>query len=59
MNSKKQLEEAAYYDKQQLLSSKRYRGNRDALSALLEDRKFYTLQEVDSVLTKFLKERVI
>lgn len=59
MNSKKQLEEAAYYDKQQLLSSKRYCGNRDALSALLEDGKFYTLQEVDSVLTKFLKERVI
>ena len=43
------------YTKQNLLSSKKYANQKDLINALLEDDKKYTLNEVDTILTKYLK----
>lgn len=40
---------APTHSKEQLLRSQRYAKRRDLLGALLEDGKWYTLEEVDSV----------
>lgn len=39
--------------KAQLLKSNKYSHRRDALSALLEDNKYYSSTEVDEILNKF------
>ena len=48
----------ATYSKEQILSSKKYRYRRDALSVILTDDKMYTIEEVDSLLEKFMKGKV-
>ena len=43
------------YTKHNLLNSKRYIKQKDLINALLEDDRKYTLQEVDSIINKYLK----
>lgn len=43
------------FTKKQLLASKRYTDNRDALHAVLDDKATYTLAEVDKALSAFSK----
>lgn len=43
------------YTKHNLLNSKRYVKQKDLINALLEDDRKYTLQEVDSIINKYLK----
>lgn len=50
---------ATVYTKEQLLASNRYANRRDVISALLDDGKTYTLTEVERLLNKFMKGKVI
>lgn len=51
-------EAAAAYTKEQLTASKRYANRRDIISALLENGKSYTLDEVDALINKYMKGKV-
>ncbi len=46
------------FQKSGILASKKYANRRDILSVLLEDNKDYTLEEVDTLLEKFMKGKV-
>lgn len=46
------------FTKTQLLASKKYRGRKDVVNALLEDNRTYTMDEADAVINKFMKGRV-
>lgn len=46
------------HTKEQILRSERYAKRRDLLTALLEDDKQYTLEEVDTAIDKFMKGKV-
>lgn len=48
----------AVYSKEQLAASKRYATKRDIISALLENGKTYTLDEVDALIEKYMKGKV-
>lgn len=50
---------AVKYTKEQLIRSARYMKRRDLLSALLEDGERYTFNEVDAMLDKYMKGKVI
>lgn len=43
------------FDKAALLSSQKYSGQRDLLSALLLDGKSYTFEQVDAAIEKYMK----
>lgn len=60
MNSKKAAEntKAPGFSKEQLVSAKRYKDKKDILNGLLDDGREYTLAEVDSLLSKFLRKVV-
>lgn len=47
------------YTKEQLLASKRYANRRDVISALLDDGKTHTLTEVEKLMNRFMKRKVI
>ena len=49
---------AAVYSKEQLVASKRYATKRDIISALLENGKTYTFDEVDALIEKYMKGKV-
>lgn len=49
---------APTHSKEQLLRSRRYAKRRDLLGALLEDGKWYTLEEVDTAIENFMKGKV-
>lgn len=49
---------AAIYSKEQLVGSKKYATKRDIISALLENGKSYTLDEVDALIKKYMKGKV-
>ena len=49
---------AAVYSKEQLAASERYATKRDIISALLENGKTYTLDEVDALIEKYMKGKV-
>ena len=49
---------AAVYSKEQLAASKRYATKRDIISALLENGKTYTFDEVDALTEKYMKGKV-
>ncbi len=51
-------EKDARYTLSQLKASKRYTGRCDLLEALLEERKSYSIPEVDAAIDKFLKGKV-
>lgn len=48
----------AAYTKEQLVASRRYADRRDLISALLEDGRSYTTDEVDALIKKYLKGKV-
>lgn len=50
---------ATAYTKEQLLASRRYANRRDVISALLDDGKTYTLSEVEKLMNRFMKGKVI
>ena len=56
-NKKVEPKEEVLFTKEQILSSKKYSNRRDVLGAILTD-KTYTLEQVDSLLEKFMKGKV-
>ena len=46
------------YSKEQLVRSERYMHRRDLLNALLKDGAVYSIQEVDTMLEKYMKGKV-
>lgn len=46
------------FSKEQFLNAKKYIENRDVLDALLDDDKYYSFDEVDSILNEFLESEV-
>lgn len=46
------------FSKEQLLSSAKYRGKKDLVSALLDGSKTYTIAEVDQMVDRFMKGKV-
>lgn len=53
--AKEKVEKPIKFTKQQILKSKKYINRQDALSALLDDEKAYSHQEVEKMLNKFYK----
>ena len=49
---------AAAFTKENLLSSRRFQNNRDALAVCLADGKKYTIEEAEKKLGAFLKGKV-
>lgn len=47
------------FTKEQLISSKLFRNDKDVLSAILESNKEYTKKEVQEIIEKFKKGKVI
>lgn len=47
------------FTKAQLTASNRYASRKDLISTLLDDAKTYTTDEVDALIEKYLKGRVI
>ena len=59
MATKKEIkQESTKFSKEQILASKKYSNRRDVLVAILTDDKSYTLEQVDSLLEKFMKGKV-
>lgn len=50
--------EAVEFSKEQILSAKKYKHNRDVVSVVLEDERRYGLEEVDKLIEKFMKGKV-
>lgn len=57
-SDKTQKAAPAVFSKRQVLTFRRYVGRQDLLSVLLEDGKTYTLDQVDSLIQKFMKGKV-
>lgn len=51
-------EQKKVFAKDQIISSKKYRSNRDLLNALLDGDVKYTLEEVDKKISNFKKGKV-
>jgi hypothetical protein len=45
------------FDKKQVLKSERYRESRDVLAVLLKESQYYTIEEIDKIISDF-SERV-
>jgi hypothetical protein len=52
------VKEVAVFTKQQLLDSKRYLDKKDLINVLLEDTRLYDIDEVEDLITKFMKGKV-
>ena len=52
-------QEVVSYTKEQILASNKYKNRRDAVGVVLADGKSYTLDQVDSLLEKFMKGKVM
>lgn len=52
------IKEESKFTKEQILSSEKYANRRDALGVVLSDDESYTLEQVDSLLDKFMKGKV-
>ena len=57
-NKKTETKQEVLFTKEQILASKKYSNRRDVLGAILNDNKTYTLEQVDSLLEKFMKGKV-
>lgn len=55
---KTEVKQDARFTKSQILASQKYVGRRDALGAILNEGDTYSLNEVDSLLEKFMKRKV-
>jgi len=51
-------EKAATYSKEQILQSAKYATRRDLLTAILEENRAYTIDEVEARIEKFMKGKV-
>lgn len=49
---------APAFTRDAILQAKRYRGRRDALAALLDEKKCYTHEQVEALLDGYLKRKV-
>lgn len=58
MANKKETKQETLFTKEQILVSKKYSNRRDVLGAILVDDKTYTIEQVDSLLEKFMKGKV-
>lgn len=58
MATKQKEKQDAMFSKEQILASNKYANKRDALDAILEDNGVYTIEQVDSLLEKFMKGKV-
>lgn len=58
MATKQKEKQDAMFSKEQILASNKYADRRDALDAVLEDNGVYTIEQVDSLLEKFMKGKV-
>jgi len=58
MATKQKEKQDAMFSKEQILASNKYADRRDALDAILEDNGVYTIEQVDSLLEKFMKGKV-
>ena len=56
--NKSESECVVTYTKGQILNSEKYKNRRDALGVILKDDGVYTVEEVDSLLEKFMKGKV-
>lgn len=50
--------EVVKYTKDQILSAKKYKHNKDVVNVVLKDDQLYTLEEVDKLIEKFMKGKV-
>lgn len=46
------------FSKEQILTSTKYRNNRDLVDAILDEKKKYTIENVDSLVEKYMKGEV-
>lgn len=58
MATKQKEKQDAMFSKEQILASNKYADRRDALDAILDDNGVYTIEQVDSLLEKFMKGKV-
>lgn len=54
MKDAKISEKEKKYHKKVILTFDRYRKRKDLLSVLLKDNKYYTINEVDEIINKFM-----
>lgn len=59
MATKQKAKTALTFTKESFLQSERYANHRDLLSALLLENKTYTTEQVDKMIEKYLKGKVI
>lgn len=57
-NKKTEIKQEDKFTKEQILASKKYSNRRDALGVILKDDGLYSIEQVDELLTKFLKGKV-
>ncbi|MDU4652607.1 hypothetical protein [Sneathia sanguinegens] len=53
-----EIKDVAVYNKEAILSSKKYAEKRDIISVLLKDNVNYTLEEVDTIIEDFMTKGV-
>lgn len=46
------------YSKQQIIKSKKFAKYRDLLNAILDDKKQYSVEEIDKMISDFMKGKV-
>lgn len=46
------------FSKEQILASAKYHNNRDLVDAILDEKKKYTIENVDSLVEKYMKGEV-
>lgn len=54
----KGVKQVDVFNKEQLISSKKFMNNKDVLNALLEDNKEYSESEVNEIIENFMKGKV-
>lgn len=54
-DKKKELRSAVAFNKEQLLLFERYAKRRDLLRAILREGEYYTIEQVDDLIAKFMK----
>lgn len=58
IDKKEEALQISAFSKEQIISSQRYKDNRDIVNVLLNDNEMYSFEEVDSLITKFMKGKV-
>jgi hypothetical protein len=58
IEKKEVTSEISMFSKKQIISSKRYKDNKDLINVLLNDNEMYSFEDVDSLINKFLKGEV-